>query len=672
MCNKCNEKSNNCGCEEVNAKCVIYKGVCLDNLEVCSGDNLEYIIKIINDLIAEILFDNAKGTTLSNIGEGVDIVHNENSITKDYEIRSVKKGDESIDVYLDGDTIKVSVNKDWFQDNLPEIPEPEEFVLTSNKNTILINDKNIEVNPNMFFSANDEELVITEEPDGRLKFDVKVENLIKSVGSGTPLFTGLDMTDGRNKIRTLSFESNTLDVQERANDTEGVVISINTYPEDPNMKYFYVSSDYEGSIEEGSIGRPYKTLENAVNAFIGDTSLYNRANPEFYGRGKIVLLSNIFVNEPLTLNGAIYDLGGNTIYYNGTSKMVDYDYLINNSNKGSNNTLSKSIYMNLLNGDIDNRYDGTLIHIKHYHNGTSVSQNTVRTLLNNIKIVDNSHIGRESEFTKVTDFSGNDVLVYSSNIYYSTRDLGSSLIIIENVNYTNEGSVDFKNCTIGSGLRVPLEVKNTSLNIYDSVISNSYSRFLVNAVNSDPNGYRFTPKTGLNTINLSNSYLALWNCSSQLGASPSISGKHVAVFDKSIKIKEDTSNTGNLLSNRITALIVNDFLMGVQTFNNLISFDGEVTFSSENGRFDNAISIIDAVKRESGTNILRLGLQNGLIRDVKSTTPVNIVASSAIVNKFEYTSNIGFSDDTDAKNSGLIVGNIYYNTTTGQLKRINS
>ena len=108
MCNKCNKKSNNCGCEEVNAKCVIYKGVCLDNLEVCSGDNLEHIIKIINDLIAEVLFDNAKGTTLSNIGEGVGIVHNENSITKDYEIRSVKKGDESIDVYLDGDTIKGS------------------------------------------------------------------------------------------------------------------------------------------------------------------------------------------------------------------------------------------------------------------------------------------------------------------------------------------------------------------------------------------------------------------------------------------------------------------------------------------------------------------------------------------------------------------------------------
>lgn len=666
MCNKCNKK-NNCGCEEIDSKCVIYRGVCLDTLDVCSGDNLENIIKIINDLITDVLFEQAKGITLSNIGDGVKVVANSNTLNGDYEIRSVKGGDESVDVYLDGDVIKVEINKEWLNENIPQ-----DLVLNSIKNTILINGSDIDINPEMFISANEEELTITEESDGKIKFDVKVENLIKSVGEGTPIFTGLDMTDGKNKIRTLSFESDTLLIEGRANDEEGVVININTYPEDPNMKYFYVSSNYEGSIEDGSIGRPYKSLEGAVEAFIGDTNLYNRANPEFYNKGKIVLLSNIFVNVPLTLNGAVYDLGGNVLYYNGSSKMIDYEYLVDNSPKDTDGKLLNNVFMNVLNGTIDNRYNGNVAHIKHYHNGTIDSQNTVKVTLNNLRIIDNSHIGRESDFVKVTDFSGADVLVYSSNIYYSTLPLGEPLILIENVNFTNQGSVNIDNCTFSSGLRVPLECKNTTMNIYNSAIINSYSRFLVNGVNTDSSGYRFNAKIGLNMINNTNSYLALWNCSSELGASPVILGKRVIVCDKAFKLKTDSVNKGNLINDVQATMFISDFFLNSQVFNNLISFEGDVSFSTKDADFGTTYSLDNAVKRESGTNTLDISLDNGSIRDITNTSPAVIKASSAIVNGFEYTSNIGYADDTIAKANGLIVGNIYYNTTTGNLKRINS
>lgn len=673
MCNKCNEKSNNCGYEEVNAKCVIYKGVCLDNLEVCSGDNLEYIIKIINDLIAEILFDNAKGTTLSNIGEGVGIVHNENSIAKDYEIRSVKKGDESIDVYLDGDTIKVSVNKDWFQENLPVIPEPEEFVLTSNKNTILINDKNIEVNPNMFFSANNEELVITEEPDGRLKFDIKVENLIKSVGSGTPLFTGLDMTDGKNKIRTLSFESDTLNIQGRANDAEGVVITIDTYPEDPNMKYFYVNENYTGVIEDGSMGRPYKTFSGAINAFIGSGS---RVFPEFYDKGKIVLLSNVSTTTEFNLNGVELDLGGYVLYYDATDPFIDTATLIQSSQKDSSGKLVNEIFFDIKNGTIISLFDGTLMNIKHYHNGTNSFQKDVSVKLNNVTLRDDSHTKNITMFNKVTRFDGEDVLVYSNNIYYSdTKPIGTPLVIIEDINFTGEGAVTMNNVKMYSSLRNILELKNSSANIYNATIAPRFEYFLVNSQNNSGD-YRYTPKTGLSAIKMTNSYLKIISGVADIGAEPIIDNKNVIMFDDFFNMTHDSTNIGNRFSPVINQLILEDFIGPTMAVNNMLKYSGEQNTAKFDGADLDDLTSIDsvdgAVKKVSGTSIISFKMEKSFIKDVLQTTPVNIVASDTIVNKYPYNSLPAFGSDSEAKSAGLIVGNIYFSTKDGALTKVQS
>lgn len=665
MCNKC--KTDKCGCgRDVDSRCVIYKGVCLEALEVCEGKNLTEILKVINDIIADLMFEGVKGVTLTNIGSGNKIVKNANTLNGDYEIRSVKKGDESIDVYIEDDTIKVAVNKEWFSSFLP----PE---INSPLNTILVDGGNIDVNYDKFIPANQEELSITTDENGNLVFDVKVENLIKSVGEGTPIFTGLDMTDGKNKIRTLSFESETLDIQGRANDEEGVVITIDSFPEDPNMKYFYVNENYTGVIEDGSMGRPYKTFTGAVDAFIGNGS---RVFPEFYNKGKIVLLSNVSTTTEFNLNGVSLDLGGYDLRYDSTTPFINTPTLITSSQKDVDNKLVRDVTFNIENGNIINLYDGTLIHLKHYHNGSTSTQGKVKLNLGGVIIRDESHTKFLGEFNKVTDFSGNDVLVYSSNIYYSaSKPVGTPLVLIEDVNHTEEGGATLNNVKIYSSLRNILEVKNSSTNIYNVTIAPRYEYFLVNSQNNSGD-YRYTPKTGLSAIKMTNSYLKILSGIADIGATPIIDNKNVIMFDDFFNMVYNPTDIGNRFSPKINQLIVEDFIGPIMAVNNVLKYSGEQNTAEFDGADLDDLTSIDsidgAVKKVSGTSIMFLKMEKSFIKDVLQTTPVTITSSNTVVNNYPYNSLPAFGSDEEAKIAGLIIGNIYFSTKDGVLTKVQS
>ena len=58
--------------------------------------------------------------------------------------------------------------------------------------------------------------------------------------------------------------------------------------------------------------------------------------------------------------------------------------------------------------------------------------------------------------------------------------------------------------------------------------------------------------------------------------------------------------------------------------------------------------------------------------NVKSDTQSNVfvAADTAIINGYQFIPGGAFSSDDSAKGAGLIVGNVYYNTTSNSMKKI--
>lgn len=102
-----------------------------------------------------------------------------------------------------------------------------------------------------------------------------------SVGAGTgDLYAGLS-AGKQHQIRTIT--SGSLDVT-----TVGNEVKVELHV-DINDKAFYVNGGYTGP-EMGTLAKPFRYIESALYAFVGKGT---RWNPEWRGRGKIILLGYI-------------------------------------------------------------------------------------------------------------------------------------------------------------------------------------------------------------------------------------------------------------------------------------------------------------------------------------------------------------------------------------------
>jgi hypothetical protein len=117
--------------------------------------------------------------------------------------------------------------------------------------------------------------------------------------TGIPVYTGLN-TDKRHVFKNIT--SGSLDVT-----TDGDNVKVELYV-DVNDKSFYVNGNYTGPEEKGTIAKPYKHIESALYAFIGRGT---RWNPEWKGRGKIILLSYIATSFNMTAWWNHTDVNGN-------------------------------------------------------------------------------------------------------------------------------------------------------------------------------------------------------------------------------------------------------------------------------------------------------------------------------------------------------------------------
>lgn len=111
--------------------------------------------------------------------------------------------------------------------------------------------------------------------------EIRIESKVGLTSStGIPVYTGLN-TDNRHVFKNIT--SGSLDV---TTDGDNVKVELHV---DVNDKAFYVNGNYSGP-EQGTLAKPFKNIESALYAFVGKGT---RWNPEWRGRGKIILLSYI-------------------------------------------------------------------------------------------------------------------------------------------------------------------------------------------------------------------------------------------------------------------------------------------------------------------------------------------------------------------------------------------
>ena len=339
-----------CGCSsKIDAKCVIYDSKKLDPICILNGDNLEEIIKKINDLFKSMSFDIDNAFVAMNVGGKVEVYKGQNSNCVE-EFRTLQ-GVEGITVIQDGDIVKIKIDTEWLEDHYPKISLSNigmgiELMRPSGVNNYGI--KKVR--------STDNTVDISEDPSGGVDFKVNPNlispfNDIGTDGNGTPIYNGTV----NKRIGISSLKSDTLKIEKEPNGT----ININSISTEFNyLKAYYVNANYVPTVDspaDGSIIRPFPTFDEAITKVIGNGTILN---PENAGARIIVQTSSSTATNP-TVNTVTIELQNVGLTYTGSDLyMFDTEILYPLVPKDSNNEITQSIYMNIVGNGTLSRTNG--------------------------------------------------------------------------------------------------------------------------------------------------------------------------------------------------------------------------------------------------------------------------------------------------------------------------
>ena len=195
--------------EKYDSKCVQYKGECLEQIEVCKGEDLEKIIININNYLKFILDTINSNILIENVGNGEKIFKGKSGeILPSYEFRSLLES-ESINLVLRKNEIKFSVNESWLTNYISNfstnIHSPKNTIITD----VLNNTITVDLNTSIFKSEKDF-LRITPQQDGTIKWDIDIPTNITSVDNSVNVSKNdytFDLSVPAQKQQTSSDES---------------------------------------------------------------------------------------------------------------------------------------------------------------------------------------------------------------------------------------------------------------------------------------------------------------------------------------------------------------------------------------------------------------------------------------------------------------------------------
>lgn len=349
-CNKCKKEKNHCGCTKIDAKCVVYKGECLENLDFCSPKDVEEIIKIIDSIIGEIYLSIDKFFVGLNVGLGAEVYKGKSPLG--FEEFKTLTSNISINITEAENTLNFSIDEDWLTDFITNIVSQYTTNIASQDGSIIVDNtsdpKNIEINPIIFNSTNNSININSTTTGGgqrRINFNVDegfIEDIVLSllppppviptisnVGTGADVYKGLNGTINEFRGITTNITqptnpgllSGTITSSATVNgDNINVNIdfsNLSATPQTFGVPEYYVNSANPNT-GDGSSVNPFKTW-SACKAAIGGTPNTNR-------NVKVIFQSTISSPEDLTLNGVnyVFQNSATFIYTGATGSVIDY------------------------------------------------------------------------------------------------------------------------------------------------------------------------------------------------------------------------------------------------------------------------------------------------------------------------------------------------------------
>lgn len=354
--NKCSCNQNPCGCEKVDAKCVLYNGVCLSNLGICEDTDLEEIITIIDGLIQDILEQIEEAWTAANIGGGAEVYKGISSLGI-HMFRTLVDS-VSVNVVENENNISLEVDEDWLEgviirlideaiSNIPdtEIDSPFNSISVTSSST---NEFDIDINPNTFTSSNGSVTITSNTLSGDLRINLQVNPSyinsllpdITNVGSGADIYKGLNGN-------THEFRGITTQVIQPSNPgqlsgsiTAGAVVdgdnvridldfsSLTATPQTFGVPEYYVNSNNPNN-GDGSVVNPFKTWELCKEAIIRTDLGGTFYNPHNNGV-KVIFQTNITSAEDLTVRNVTYNFQNDSVftYIGATQGVIDMEKIV--------------------------------------------------------------------------------------------------------------------------------------------------------------------------------------------------------------------------------------------------------------------------------------------------------------------------------------------------------
>lgn len=439
----------------------------------------------------------------------------------------------------------------------------------------------------------------------------KVESItnhitLRNIGGGTEIYKGTNLL-GEKNISTL--KSNSLSIE---TNTDGSIQLENPpFFNEDGIPRFIVNNLYQGNEELGTISKPFKTIDSALETFVGEGdynlpensggiiiiqkgNIYNFTGNFTYRNLNIVIEEGVIINHnPPTNTWLIdYDLLDNTSS-TGTLYLSKNSILRLNQNgiriKGLPNTVSGSKFLSV-SGD-----GGTIIQQGNYSNGKTVIESNFN---NDLNFTNNS----TSPLISI-----NDVEIISTNNQL-WKIGGTSFIIFNKVNLRSTYSTS----TIPSNLEACIQkggsiVVNNSLFIFEKNRDKGFSFY------SDSS---FTP------------FLRMVNCELQVTAN-------------NLFYNDDgyTSNSSGVL---------------------------DVYYTSS--RFSTVDQIFDSGKKWIDVNFRYNIFENGKINDSKiDLTKNNVISVSNNIGNTLVFSTVRYANKSAAMTAGLTVGSVFINTTTNTI-----
>lgn len=621
--------------------------------EPLSGIKKHTVLRIAQSFIDGItgLISNFVG---KNLGTGSKIykgpkIEGENVIQ---EFRTLKNS-ESVEFQEGTDDIIAVVNEEWLQQQFPAIP-------TINYPVI----------------------------DGK-----------SSSNYGTPVYDGLDADK---KIKILPVSSGQINIQKKTTPEGQDYLDFDIpVSADETIKQFYVNADYTGggaSFEgNGSILKPYKKLTYALRDIIGNG--YACA-PQF-PNSVINLLSDVTVlqsdldavpklNNRLSVQSTTISSSGQTRYsivYDGSSdypfdtKSLCEEALTVFGGGASGASLQFHIKVSFTNLTLITNKTTGIIRSWSYdgHNNFNGTENSAQMTLNNIYFYSRYNVDNYSVYKKLTDYQGNDLLLYSANIYgQETENNLPPHMLLYGLGVVKEGSHDITDLTASGLSATVIKIERTTVGFRGTtlMLQNPY-RMPVQSLNPSNPG-QYLPKNNITMIEMDSSWVRFEKLDhkmpypmAEVNINGNIVGKVIGGYNSFFSVKK----THSISPHYTIQTGEGQFLAGL--FNYFITIDTtniNPSLQMTSMDYEAMETQIEFCTRVSGTSKPTMNVSGSKFNNVKSDTQSNvfIYADTAIINGYQFIPGGAFPNDDLAKNAGLIPGNIYYNSTSNSMKKITS